>query len=124
MGPDGRGPRSGRAAGYCAGHDLPGYANESVPPMGMGRGYGRGGGRGQGRGGGRGMGRGIGRGMGRGMGRGPPGPDPSYYEPMPSQGPVTPQDEVSYLEGAAESLEADLKAVKDRIKELKKPKKE
>jgi hypothetical protein len=33
--------------------------------------------------------------MGRGMGRGPPGPDPYY-----------------------------LKAVKDRIKELKKPKKE
>jgi hypothetical protein len=37
---------------------------------------------------------------------------------------VPPQDEVSYLEGAEEALEADLKAVKDRIKELKKPKKE
>ncbi len=65
----------------------------------------------------------MGRGRGHGMGRGPAGPYPDY-EPMPSQGPVTPQDEVSYLEGAAEALEADLKAVKDRIKELKKPKKE
>jgi hypothetical protein len=37
---------------------------------------------------------------------------------------VAPQDEATYLEGAAERLEADLKAVKDRIKELKKPKKE
>ena len=44
--------------------------------------------------------------------------------PPPVQAPVAPQDEVSYLEGAAESLEADLKAVKERIKELKKPKKE
>ena len=105
-GPEGRGPLTGRRAGYCAGYDVPGYANDTVPPMGMGRGYGRGGGRGRGRGG------------GRGGGRGRPYPD---YVPVPVQ---APEDEATYLENAAARLEADLKAVKDRIKELKKPKKE
>lgn len=52
MGPMGRGPGTGRAAGFCAGYGMPGHAN----PMpgrggGMGFGYGRGG---WGRGGGRG----------------------------------------------------------------------
>ena len=112
-GPDGLGPMTGRRAGYCAGYDVPGYANDRVPPMGMGRGLGRGGGRGRGRGG------------GRGRGRGTPYPYPGpYYEPLPVQPPVASQDEVTYLEGAAERLEADLKAIKDRIKELKKPRKE
>ncbi len=110
-GPEGRGPLTGRRAGDCAGENVPGYANEQMPPMGMGRGFGRGGGRGRGRGG------------GRGWGRGRSGPYPDYVPP-PFQAAETPQDEVSYLEGAAESLEADLKAVKERIKELKKPKKE
>ena len=110
-GPDGRGPMTGRRAGYCAGYDVPGYANDRVPPMGMGRGLGRGGGLGRGRGGGR----------GRGRGRPHPYPD---YEPAPVQAPLSPQDETSYLEDAAKRLEADLTAVKDRIKELRKPKKE
>ncbi|MDD4061931.1 MAG: DUF5320 domain-containing protein, partial [Kiritimatiellae bacterium] len=49
-GPAGMGPMTGRAAGYCAGYGVPGYAN----PIG-GRGYGAfGGGRGFGSGGGRG----------------------------------------------------------------------
>ena len=51
-GPDGNGPMSGRAAGYCAGFHEPGYAN-SIPPGGrraargrpFGRAYGRGAGR-------------------------------------------------------------------------------
>ncbi|MBN2512696.1 MAG: DUF5320 domain-containing protein [Sedimentisphaerales bacterium] len=48
-GPMGMGPMTGRAAGYCGGYVMPGYAN-----YGMGRGFiGRGGGFG-GRGGGRG----------------------------------------------------------------------
>lgn len=41
-GPQGVGPRTGRAAGYCAGYDVPGYANP-VPGRGAGMGYGRGG---------------------------------------------------------------------------------
>lgn len=47
-GPQGAGPMTGRAAGYCAGWNVPGYANPGVA------GYGRGGGWGWGRGGGRG----------------------------------------------------------------------
>ena len=51
-GPQGVGPMTGRAAGYCAGYSVPGYANPGG--AGYGRGWGRGGGRGWGRGGGRG----------------------------------------------------------------------
>ncbi|MHB0878209.1 MAG: DUF5320 domain-containing protein [Anaerolineae bacterium] len=29
-GPEGMGPRTGRAAGFCAGYDVPGYANARV----------------------------------------------------------------------------------------------
>jgi hypothetical protein len=42
-GPAGMGPMTGRAAGYCAGYDVPGYAN---PMPGRGFGMGWGGGRG------------------------------------------------------------------------------
>jgi hypothetical protein len=48
-GPQGMGPQTGRAAGFCAGYDVPGYANP-----GPGRGYGMGRGGAWGRGGGRG----------------------------------------------------------------------
>lgn len=118
---------TGRRAGYCAGADVPGYANDAVPPMGMRRGgrfgFGRGGGRGFGRGGGRGFGGGAGRGSGRGAGGGPgyygePGPVPVREVPV-----IRTEDEVSYLEGYAKQLEEDLKAIKDRLGELKKPKK-
>jgi hypothetical protein len=44
-GPLGMGPMSGRAAGFCAGYGMPGYANVF-----SGRGYGMGFGRGRGRG--------------------------------------------------------------------------
>ncbi|MFW6110773.1 MAG: DUF5320 domain-containing protein [Thermoproteota archaeon] len=54
-GPLGRGPMTGRAAGYCTGYPVPGYMN---PVPRLGRGYGRG------------LGRGFGRGYGRGFGRG------------------------------------------------------
>ena len=102
---------TGRRAGYCAGHDVPGYMNDAVPPMGMGRGRGRGFGRGGGRG------RGFGRGPGWGY-----GPDPGYQVPVfgPSQPLVRPEDEVGYLEGCAQRLEEDLKAVKERLAELRK----
>ena len=43
-GPSGMGPMTGRAAGYCAGYEAPGYA---TPGFGGGRGYGMGGGRGR-----------------------------------------------------------------------------
>ncbi|RLB08233.1 MAG: hypothetical protein DRG50_00415 [Deltaproteobacteria bacterium] len=44
-GPWGLGPMTGRAAGYCAGYPVPGYANPYVPGWGRGRGW-WGGGRG------------------------------------------------------------------------------
>ena len=40
-GPMGMGPMTGRAAGFCAGYDAPGYAN-AVPGWGLGWGPGRG----------------------------------------------------------------------------------
>lgn len=30
-GPEGMGPRTGRAAGYCTGYDMPGYMNNEFP---------------------------------------------------------------------------------------------
>ncbi|MFW5788197.1 MAG: DUF5320 domain-containing protein, partial [Halanaerobiales bacterium] len=40
-GPAGRGPMTGRGAGYCAGFNVPGYMN-AVPGRGMGRAWRRG----------------------------------------------------------------------------------
>ena len=63
-GPEGKGPKTGRGAGYCSGNEQPGVENDS-PRRGFGFGFG--GGRGLGR---RGQGRGLGFGGGRGRGRG------------------------------------------------------
>ena len=46
-GPMGMGAMSGRAAGYCAGYDMPGYANPAFGRGYFGPGMGRGGGRGR-----------------------------------------------------------------------------
>lgn len=40
-GPNGQGPMTGRGAGFCAGYDVPGYAN-AVPGRGFGGGFRRG----------------------------------------------------------------------------------
>jgi hypothetical protein len=64
-GPMGYGPMTGRAAGYCAGYNVPGYMNPTPGRSwgfwgrGFWPGYGFGLGRGRGRGGGRGRGRGF-----------------------------------------------------------------
>ncbi len=119
-GPGGMGPMSGRAAGYCAGYNMPGYANQ-VP----GRGFG-------GRGGGRGMGRGFGRGMGWGRGFSYPNAVP-YAEPYapypaspayPYNPVVTPQQEAQMLKDEAKAMQAGLKSINDRIAELEKAAKE
>lgn len=108
-GPLGLGPRTGRAAGYCAGYNIPGYANP-----GYGRGFGRGGGQG--------FGRGF-WGRGRGLGwRGiDPYPTPYYPEtyPEPSR-----EDEKAYLETILKSLEEEIKIIRERLQELTKEKKE
>ena len=124
-GPDGMGPMTGRGAGYCAGYNMPGYAN----PTG-GRGS-----RGRGQGFGRGFGRGYGRGMGRGFGRGY-GYDDQYYDQAPYYPPApyypgtapvyqepAPEEEKVYLENMVKGMETELEDIKARIKELAKKEK-
>ena len=101
-GPDGAGSMTGRRMGFCAGNDSPGCQTG-----GRGSGYGRG------------FGRGRGMGRGRGFGRRPfwsydyvgPRVVPVYRDPAP-------EDEKTYLDGYMKSLEAELKSVKERLKEL------
>lgn len=114
-GPQGLGPRTGRAMGYCSGYDVPGYANP---------GYGRGGGRGMA------FGRG-GRGGGRGWrnmyyATGLPGwaragyapvAGPGYYPVPPEPAPV---DELDALKAQAKYYQEALEDLNSRIGELEK----
>ena len=118
-GPLGYGPRTGRGAGYCSGYSTPGYLNPYVPR------YGRGFGRGWGRGFGRGF-----WGRGRGFWRRGYYPE-TYYEPEPYYPPVPQQsqadqikEEKNYLENLVKDLEEEIKAIKERLAELSKEKKE
>ena len=121
-GPGGMGPMTGRAAGFCAGYPVPGYAN----PVG-GRGMGMGGGRGF-RGGGFGRGRGFGWGR---AGYGLPAyggavnpyaygdaAGPYAYGGAPFTPTVAPQQELDSLKGQAEYFEDALDGIKKRIEEL------
>jgi hypothetical protein len=110
-GPRGTGPMTGRAAGYCAGFDMPGYA-DPVPGGRMGSGFGRGRGfAGRGRGGG-----------GRGYrhwfyATGQPGwmRFGAYDGAHPSRDPGI---EKKALERQAEDLESALEAVRKRLSEM------
>ncbi len=100
-GPWSAGSMTGRAAGYCTGYPVPGYANPR-------RGYGRG------------FGRGWGRGFGRGWYVYPP---PTIVQPGYSQ---TPEQEVTTLENYQKELvaekadlEKEMDDIKARIEELK-----
>ncbi|MBN2111863.1 DUF5320 domain-containing protein [Candidatus Woesearchaeota archaeon] len=101
-GPDGRGQMTGRAAGYCAGFDMPGFANP-IPRRGMGRRMGRG------------FGRGLGRGFGwRSAAFAPVAPVvPVYQEP-------TKEQELQYLEQESKALEEEQKLIKKDMEEIKK----
>ncbi len=108
-GPGGLGPRTGRALGYCAGYDAPGYTR--------GIGWGRGGGFG------RGYGRGFGRGYGRGYGRGW-GYRDSYYVPYapapvyaPAQ-PLTSSDQLNMLKQEKEYLDSEMKGMQSAIEDI------
>jgi len=105
-GPGGMGPMTGRAAGYCAGYSVPGFAN---PVFGRGRGYGRG--------------YGYGRGFGGGWGyRG--GYAPAAYPAYPAApAQIDPENEAKLVEEDIKYLKQDLKALEDRLAELKEPKK-
>ena len=112
-GPRGMGPMAGRRAGYCAGYDVPGFANP-VSGRGYGRGLGRGwfGGWGYGRGGG-------GRGWRhRTLATGRPGwadygTPWGAYAPSPTQ-----EQERDALQREAEWLKGQLDAISQRIGEL------
>ncbi len=101
-GPEGMGPMTGRAAGYCAGYDVPGYAS---PVRGMGMGRGRGGGR---RGGGW---------RGWRPWRGPVGP--AFAPPIPGA-PMPAEQESSALRAQAEWLGQQLETIQKRLSELEK----
>ncbi|MGB2630059.1 MAG: DUF5320 domain-containing protein [Candidatus Omnitrophota bacterium] len=118
-GPAGMGPRSGRAAGYCAGYSVPGYMNP-VP----GRGFSRGRGDGFGRGGGRGWrnwyyATGLPGWMRAGYGY-PAYGAPAYpYAPEP-----TAEEESSMLKEQAEALKEELNDIQERIKTLEEARKQ
>lgn len=114
-GPLGMGPMTGRAAGYCAGYGMPGYAN----PM-PGRGFGLG------------RARGWGGGWGRGYrwrhwfyATGLPGwlrfgYGPAWAPPPAAYGPYapSPDEELDALKGQAQWLKDELEAISKRIEEL------
>jgi len=114
-GPLGYGPRTGRAAGYCAGYDVPGYAN----PIGFRGGFGRGGGWGGGA-----WGRG-GRGWRNrywatgltGWQRASPG-YPVMGAAEPFDRPPTREEELTMLREQSKQLERDLAEMRTRMQEL------
>jgi len=115
-GPNGLGPMTGRAAGYCAGYSVPGFANPIMGRGGFGRGFGRfGGGRGRGfsplQGGFRNMYYSTGF---TGLG-GAYNPNVSYV-PQP----ITAQAEAEALKNQAKLMQDNLNVLNERIQELEK----
>jgi len=99
-GPAGMGPMTGRAAGYCAGYNMPGYANP-IP----GRGFvGYRGGRG---------------GRGGRWGQGEVWNEAPYYQaPAYGPAPYRPGQELDALKAQAQYLQDTLEGISKRIKEL------
>jgi len=96
-GPLGRGPMTGRAAGFCSGYPRPGFGQR------YGRSWGRS------------IGRGF-RGRGRGFWYG------ENYEESINQ--LDKEEEKIYLENLVRNLEEEIKSIKDKLQELSKEKKE
>ncbi len=104
-GPMGRGPMTGRGAGYCAGYNVPGFANNAP---GMGRGLGRG--------------RGFGRARGFWRGQFEPVQVPvqqAYgYPVQPVR--LTKDQQSEILEAEKKDLEAELDEIQKEIKQISK----
>lgn len=109
-GPDGMGPMTGRAAGYCAGYNQPGFTNPVA---------------------GRGRGRGLGRGYGRGFGAGYGGGWRNWFNPFgflnragathaPQAAPtqLQPEMEKQTLGEQARALQEQLDMINKRLDEL------
>ena len=109
-GPGGMGPMTGRAAGYCAGYGVPGFAN-AAGGRGLGMAWGRGGGRGLGMAWGRGGGWGRGAGSGWGFA---PAPVSGAYAPVQPR----PEEELGALRQQADWLKEQADAINARIQEL------
>ncbi len=114
-GPTGAGPRTGRAAGYCAGNNAPGFANWA-PGFGGGMGFGRG--RGFAGSGFAGVGF-AGRGRGwrnRCFATGVPGAmAPSVWGPPMA---MDPDAEKQALQSRANALQAEIEAIRKRLDEM------
>lgn len=105
-GPRGMGAMTGRAAGYCAGFGVPGYANP-VPGRGFGMGFG-GGGRGR-----RNMFYATGQpGWMRFGGYAAP-----YGYPAPYQAP-NPEMEKQALKGRSDALQTEMDAIRKRLADI------
>jgi len=102
-GPGGMGPMTGRAAGYCAGYQVPGFAN---PVAGRGYGFGRG------------MGMGFRGGRGPRMGVPYAGYNPGFAGTAPYPAQVTEQQELESLQQQAEYITSTLEQINKRITEL------
>jgi hypothetical protein len=99
-GPLGQGPMTGRRAGFCSGNNRPGYANPGFRrDRGFGRGYWR---------------------RGRGFWRRDYYPDPIFSRYQDTYQQPSAADEKAYLEDMVKSLEAELKDINERLKELSK----
>jgi hypothetical protein len=106
-GPVGLGPRSGRAAGFCAGYAMPGYINPAGGRLGMGFAWGHG------------------RGYAWRRSFVPYGMMP--YSPVPYEGQpygdmVSREEELNMLQHQAKVAQEQLKVINKRIDELEKVK--
>ena len=105
-GPAGMDPMTGRAVGYCAGYNVPGYMNPVGGRMGMG------------------FGRGFGRGSGLGRGwrfSGYPRPIPYGtvpFGPFPHGTNYSPEQEAESLKMQAKLLEDEIAVIQKHLSEL------
>ena len=102
-GPDGLGPMTGRGAGYCAGYNVPGYANTGAGKgLGLARGF-RGG-----------------RGQGRVRSAGPPAGQVRNFQFRQTK--ISEEKakelELKNLKRTAEDMEDQLDAIRERIEQL------
>ncbi len=119
-GPMGQGPMTGRAAGFCAGYNVPGYGN-TVPAGrgGFGRGCGfRAAGRGAGRANGRGFGFGGGFGRGYNAGFGFGGYATGSQAAGTPGAELSPENERDVLSRQQDYLKKELEAINKRLTDL------
>ncbi len=113
-GPNGMGPMTGRAAGFCAGFNQPGFMNQ-MPGRGFGMGFARGGGFGMGFARGGGFGRRNRCYAGGGFGW------QNYAATAPQ---MSREQEIELLKNQADSLQDALKEVNEQIGRLESDSKE